>query len=134
MPPESPSAHSLHARRPPAFSIEAASRHVQARGRLKILFVCGCLEGGMDGVGDYTSLLARALILRGHSCAIVALADPHVSEIVRTEISTPASAGAYSMLRLPAAAAWAQRVAEAKRFREGFAPDWVSFSIGPLCL
>jgi hypothetical protein len=92
---------------------------------LKILFVCGCLEPGLDGVGDYTVLLATALAQRGHSCALLALADPHVAEVTRTE------AGPLTCLRLPAAEAWMGRVAEAKRFRDATAPDWVSFQFVP---
>ena len=97
--------------------------------RLKILFVCGCLEAGVDGVGDYTTLLARTLIQRGHSCSIIAIADPHVTDITRADLTPRTSPGAFTVLRVPSTAPWPERIAEARVFRETMAADWVSFQL-----
>jgi hypothetical protein len=79
----------------------------------------------MDGVGDYTRLLASQLAERGHLCALVALADPHVHETTREEVA--AGQRPIPVLRIPGTAPWLQRIAETKEFRAAFAPDWISF-------
>ncbi|MDV6032226.1 MAG: glycosyltransferase family 4 protein [Phycisphaera sp. RhM] len=42
---------------------------------MKILFLCGSLEPGRDGVGDYTRRLAAECIRQGHEARILALCD-----------------------------------------------------------
>lgn len=88
---------------------------------MKLLFFCGSLEPGRDGVGDYTRRLAGECAGRGHDCTVIALHDPaaprpsdQTSEEVR-------------LIRLPAAAAWAGRIATARRHLQRFSPDWVSW-------
>ncbi len=44
---------------------------------MRIVFIAGCLAPGRDGVGDYTRMLARECRRRGHTVALVALAEPH---------------------------------------------------------
>lgn len=46
---------------------------------MKIVFICGSLESGKDGVGDYTRRLAAELQRRGHCVWLVALNDRHLS-------------------------------------------------------
>jgi hypothetical protein len=88
---------------------------------LKILFVCTCLEPGMDGVGDYTRRLASELSSRGHLCYVLALADPRVAAITRDDDS----------IRLPAALSWGDRIREAQHFRDEIVPDWISWQFVP---
>ena len=79
----------------------------------------------MDGVGDYTRLLATALAELGHDCSLLALADHHVKKP-----STCDSGDGYTILpslRLPAREGWPARLRQAMSFREGVAPDWVSW-------
>ena len=90
---------------------------------LKILFVCNCLEPGLDGVGDYTRRLAAELQAQGYPCALLSLADPKVTKAVAGDI------GGVSTLRLPATDSWPDRIREAKKFCENVAPDWVSWQI-----
>jgi glycosyltransferase involved in cell wall biosynthesis len=94
---------------------------------LKILFVCSCLEPGLDGVGDYTRRLALELTARGHSCSLLALADPQIKKAASGDFG--GASGAVSVLRLPATDSWPGRLRQAKRFREDFAPDWISWQI-----
>ena len=42
---------------------------------MKLVFICGSLEPGKDGVGDYVYILARELIDLGHTCLLIALND-----------------------------------------------------------
>lgn len=51
---------------------------------MNILLLCGCLEAGKDGVGDYTRLLATAFTEKGHNCYLVALNDPYVESVETT--------------------------------------------------
>jgi glycosyltransferase involved in cell wall biosynthesis len=96
---------------------------------MRLLFLGSSLEPGRDGVGDYIRLLAEACARRGHPCAIVALNDSHVTA---PETSTlAAESGEISVLRLPAAMEWPQRVEPANAFRNRFQPDWISFHLVP---
>jgi hypothetical protein len=96
---------------------------------LKILFVCSCLEPGMDGVGDYTRRLAEEINARGHHCSLLAVADVHVKKAVTGDFGDANAPIPY--LRLPATDSWPERVRQAKVFRERFAPDWISWQIVP---
>lgn len=93
---------------------------------MKIAFLCGCLEPGRDGVGDYARRLAGQLLLRGHAAVLVALNDPSVSEA--TEQAQPAEADATPLpvLRLPAAWPLEQRLAHAKTWLDAENPDVLS--------
>ncbi len=51
------------------------------RSKTTIVFICGCLEPGKDGVGDYTRVLATELQQRGANCRMFALFDQHVGDI-----------------------------------------------------
>lgn len=92
---------------------------------LKILFICGSLEPGRDGVGDYVRRLASACQTRGHVCALLALHDPHIA--LRSE---EVWAG-LPILRLRANAFWPDRLATAQTFLERHAPDVVSWQLVP---
>lgn len=88
---------------------------------MKILFICGSLEPGRDGVGDYTRRLAEECAAQGHDCNILALHDPQVQR--------PAEliSGNVRLLRLPASESWADRLTRATRHLQRIAPDWVSW-------
>jgi hypothetical protein len=88
---------------------------------MRILFLCACLEPGQDGVGDYTRRLAQECAVLGHTCALLALNDPHVTAPVEGVEET----GRLSTLRLPVNGDLAPAVA----FREKFAPDWISLQL-----
>jgi hypothetical protein len=52
---------------------------------MKIFLLCGSLEHGKDGVGDYTRRLAGELIRQGHNTAIISLNDRFIEGVVREE-------------------------------------------------
>ncbi len=81
----------------------------------------------MDGVGDYTRILAAELVARGHQCSLIALADHHVKKRTTCDIGD----AQYSLpaLRLPARASWPERLQAAIAYRQDFAPEWVSWQI-----
>lgn len=97
---------------------------------MKIAFITGCLEPGRDGVGDYTRLLAKECVRRGHQCCLVALSDRYV---VQTDyLSTNSQEVAeISTLRLSANIPWEQRAKYAQEFLAIADPDWVSLQFVP---
>jgi len=90
---------------------------------MKILFFCGSLEPGRDGVGDYTRRLAGACSGQGHDCTVIALHDPHV------ERATDLTQNTVRLIRLPAAAPWLGRLADARGHLQRLEPDWVSWQL-----
>lgn len=89
---------------------------------MKILFFCGSLEPGQDGVGDYTRRLAEECAARGHACSVIGLHDPGVTRVT-THLND------IRLIRLPATDPWPERLAGAAQHLQGFEPDWVSWQI-----
>ena len=91
---------------------------------MKFLFICGSLEEGKDGVGDYTRRLCGALIRKGHWVEILSLCDYHVSSLVKqTQIieQTP-----IVVRRIPKNTSYKQRLVWAQENVDELAPDWIS--------
>lgn len=96
---------------------------------MKIVFICGALEEGRDGVGDYTRRLAAELIRQGHTAAVVAIRDLHTeAPIAGAQVAdgTP-----VPVLRIPAAWPGQERFAAARQWLEEAAPDWLSLQFVP---
>jgi hypothetical protein len=93
---------------------------------MKIIFLCGSLEPGKDGVGDYTRRLAMQLIREGHSCAIVSIMDKagEVPEQQNRRYNIP-------VLRLPHSNGYNLNSIEAKSWIDTFDPDWISLQYVP---
>ena len=87
----------------------------------RIAFLCGCLEAGQDGVGDYTALLAVECERRGHATLCVALNDPHVSGAEADD----------GVLRLGAMLPWRARVKLARETLVRFRANAVSLQWVP---
>jgi len=96
---------------------------------MKTAFLCGSLEPGRDGVGDYIRRLAGELIRQGYPSAAVALNDPHISETVFG--SQEIEGTSVSVLRLPGAAPWNKRIIESRNWADVFNPDWMSLQFVP---
>lgn len=91
---------------------------------MKILFICSSLEPGLDGVGDYTRLLAAELIKFGHFVAVLSINDKHVSgQFNGVQLSGKTD---VSVLRLPSSENIKQRLQTAKKYIDDFDPDWLS--------
>lgn len=89
-----------------------------------LLFICGGLEPGVDGVGDHVARLAAALAARGRRVALLAYADGLVAQPVRER--RPGAGGEVACLRLPRQAAGAERLAAARAFLAEREPAAVS--------
>jgi hypothetical protein len=86
---------------------------------VKILFICGSLEPGNDGVGDYTARLASELLRIGHKVSILAFND-------KFSIHLSSGAGEVPILRMPSDWALKTRFLKAKDWINEFKPDWIS--------
>lgn len=96
---------------------------------MKIAFLCGSLEPGRDGVGDYTRRLAAELLKQGSSTIVVALNDTYVAQKITGEQELENCQ--VSVMRIPAAWSEKQRFSAAKCWIENFNPDWISLQFVP---
>ena len=95
---------------------------------IRITFICGSLEPGKDGVGDYVLRLGNALAEKGLSISLLALYDAHIDRTVNAILNTTQG---INCCRLPRSMAKDARVIAAKNFIEGQNPDWVSLQYVP---
>jgi hypothetical protein len=91
---------------------------------MKILFLCGSLQPGHDGVGDYTRRLAAEMISQGHEAAAIGLND-YGTDNKLEEVQSFENAN-ISTLRIPAALPGKLRFSIAKRWIDRFEPEWIS--------
>jgi hypothetical protein len=96
---------------------------------LKIAFLCGSLEPGQDGVGDYTRRLAGELTRQGHFTAIIALND-RAANVKSEEIQLMEDIK-VPVLRIPFNYSSAKRFSLAGEWLNSFNPDWVSLQYVP---
>jgi hypothetical protein len=96
---------------------------------MRILFLCGSLEPGKDGVGDYTRRLACELIRQAHSCSIIAIMDKGVN--VKNEEMQEIDNTSISVVRLPFNNGYKLNCIEAKPWVDNFNPDWISLQYVP---
>jgi hypothetical protein len=91
---------------------------------MNILFICGSLEPGQDGVGDYTRRLACELKRQGNNTSIISLFDHKVQ---KTADEIQLSDGIeISVLRIPTSSSTDIRRCEAKKWIEHFNPCFTS--------
>jgi hypothetical protein len=91
---------------------------------MRLLFICGCLEPGKDGVGDYTSRLAIECKNLGHEVAKMALNDGFIRE-------NGINNGVIPVLRLPKSSNWKSKELVVINFINDFYPDWISLQFVP---
>jgi len=66
---------------------------------MKIVFICGSLEQGRDGVGDYVRRLSIEVSIQGHEVGLAAINDRHIKIVEKNKIET--LQGDIEILRLP---------------------------------
>lgn len=96
---------------------------------MKILFLCGCLEPGRDGVGDYVRCLSGELIRQGHQAAAIAVND----SLMETSAESLQEVDGIKLpvLRISSALSSKNRFHKAKVWAENFGPDWISLQYVP---
>ena len=89
---------------------------------MKLIFLCGCLEKGMDGVGDYVQRLGNLVAGNGVQIMYFALNDPYVKE---TFLIT------HNSIRCSHHLSWKVKVAKLSELLHSFQPDWISLQFVP---
>lgn len=96
---------------------------------MKIAIVCGSLQPGHDGVGDYTRRLAGEIMKQGHVVTAVALNDRHIKSTI--EEVQDADGVELKVLRIASAVEDKQRYVLLKGYLLKFKPNWVSLQFVP---
>jgi len=91
---------------------------------MRILFICGTLEPGKDGVGDYTRRLAGALATTGNDVFLISLNDSYVTD-AKAEIQNIDVAVIHTC-RISSQLDDTTRFIQAKKVIDAFNPDWIS--------
>jgi hypothetical protein len=97
--------------------------------QINIVFICGSLEPGRDGVGDYTRRISAELVKLGNQVGIVAINDRHLSEEF---MGTQEFSGVViPILRIPGNLSQNDRFKRAGSWIENFNPKWLSLQFVP---
>lgn len=96
---------------------------------MKILFICGCIEPGKDGVGDYTRRLCGELLGQGVEVGIIAYNDGFVKGVI--ENSQQEESVLVPCLRLPESLTNKDRVNICKSWISLKNPVWLSLQFVP---
>ncbi|MCC8408167.1 glycosyltransferase [Mucilaginibacter sp. UR6-1] len=91
---------------------------------MKFFFICGSLQAGSDGVGDYVRRLACMLIANGHQVNAVALKDHHLA--VHEDTVQQLNGIQLPVLRLPATLSSRERYRLLSKKVKSFSPDIIS--------
>lgn len=96
---------------------------------MRIVFLCGSLEQGRDGVGDYTRRLGRELIRSNHEVALISLNDRHIQNVSEEDLEIEGVF--FKTIRLARTMSWKVRIKRAKGFVNSFDPQWLSLQFVP---
>lgn len=96
---------------------------------MKIVFLCGSLEPGKDGVGDYIRRIAGELVYGGHQVAAVALYDVFIKK--ESSSIQNVEGNQLPVLRLGSSCPAKNRFLKAKQWIDEFNPDWLSLQFVP---
>lgn len=96
---------------------------------MKIMFICGSLEPGKDGVGDYTRRLCAELCVKNIDVSLLAFSDKHCNtqiheDVIINEFKIPC-------LRVPFSLSIKERTKIAKSYVTKVNPNWVSLQFVP---
>ena len=97
---------------------------------MKIVFICGSLQPGSDGVGDYVLRLSNYLRSHDIECICVSLDDRYITHSSCT-YSVIGSSIETECIRLSSRAAWADKAVILQRLIDGHHPDWISLQYVP---
>lgn len=97
---------------------------------MEIVFICGTLEPGCDGVGDYVDRLAEELSGSGHRVSILAINDGFVNNDNIDDI-VPGLINQVRILRIPSILPEKHRIELSKAWLKQLDPHWVSLQFVP---
>jgi glycosyltransferase involved in cell wall biosynthesis len=96
---------------------------------MKILFLCGSLQPGHDGVGDYTRRLCGALLKKGHQVQILSLFDNHATSF--SDESQEIDGTPILVNRIVFSTSNNQRYIWSQDVLNNFKPEWISLQFVP---
>lgn len=96
---------------------------------MRLLFICGSLQSGKDGVGDYTRIFCAKLIRKGHDVKMLSISDKGTSSIlVEAQYENGTN---IDVLRIPNSLDWSEGQKIATVFIADFSPDWLCLQYVP---
>ena len=98
---------------------------------MRIFFICGSLEPGRDGVGDYVRQLAKELQNQGHQVAAAAIYDEHIVSGFIKGGTNHTNDNDFRSIRISRACNIEDRFRSANEFLKEFDPEWVSLQFVP---
>ena len=96
---------------------------------MEVIFICGCLEPGKDGVGDYTRRLAGELTRQGVKTGIISFNDGFIEGEKETEQNIDNIN--IRTLRISKKHKKTHKIKKAKKWIEKYNPSWVSLQLVP---
>jgi len=96
---------------------------------MKIIFICGSIEPGKDGVGDYTRRLAAELIRHNHQATIISINDKYVHQTLLEDQQDEGMQ--LKVLRLSRNTTWTERTLAASTYISSINPEWISLQFVP---
>lgn len=96
---------------------------------MKLIFICGSIEPGRDGVGDYTRNLACEISRQGHHSEVLALYDQYVTEVSHEKQYN--NDREISVFRIPSLLPENDRFKKAQEYIIHYNPDWISLQYVP---
>lgn len=96
---------------------------------MKIVFICGGLEPGKDGVGDYTRRLAEELVKNDHQVLMISINDKFIEGSYPKQYELERSI--VPALRLSEKISQSKRIKLAKHKIDVFDPDYLSLQYVP---
>lgn len=96
---------------------------------MNILFICGGLEPGQDGVGDYSRRLAGEIKRQGHTSSIIAINDVATDKIIEQYQND--NGEVIKVLRLPKSISWNNRFLRIDSWIKAENPNWISLQFVP---
>jgi len=96
---------------------------------MKILFLCGSLQPGHDGVGDYTRRLCGELLKTNHQVQILSLCDNHSTSFTNEKQEIESTMVIVN--RIPVFVSNKRRFIWSQDILNDFQPDWISLQFVP---
>jgi hypothetical protein len=97
---------------------------------MRIAFICGSLEEGCDGVGDYVLRLARFLQSQDIQCLCIAIADKYVNSTLESTVFNR-QGDPINCTRISTNERWSVKQSFLQQSLDSFNPDWISLHYIP---
>jgi hypothetical protein len=97
---------------------------------MKVVFLCGSLEPGHDGVGDYTRRLAGELKRQGTQVLMISVNERNLTSLSIQE-EQESEGTAIPVFRISGRISYRKKLRVAKQWLDAVNPDWLSLQYVP---